>query len=224
VLVIRLVTHQLVGLSIFFALGWAVMSLPESPVGLTTQALNEVSNSGVSNPVTAVLLNYRGYDTLLEVAVLLLALCALWSVSPRREERELVRSDRHPVIWSLLRVLLPLIILGSGYLLWVGAHAPGGAFQAGAMLGGGLVLMLIAGVPGVQQLCHNRLLHAFGLSVFLVIATLPLVSGRGILEYPPGMAKTQILLIESAATLSIAFVLAALFVGRKPGTDAEEAA
>ena len=35
-----------------------------------------LAESGVTHPVTAVLLNYRGYDTLLEIAVLLLALLA----------------------------------------------------------------------------------------------------------------------------------------------------
>ncbi len=41
--------------------------------------------SGVEHPVTAVLLNFRGYDTLLEIAVLLLALLVMLAVSPREE-------------------------------------------------------------------------------------------------------------------------------------------
>ncbi len=39
-----------------------------------------MDRSGVTHPVTAVLLNFRGYDTLLEVAVLLIALVGTWSL------------------------------------------------------------------------------------------------------------------------------------------------
>lgn len=51
----------------------SVLALPGSWPGLTGPALQQLGNSGVSNPVTATLLNYRSYDTLLEVGVLLLA-------------------------------------------------------------------------------------------------------------------------------------------------------
>ena len=38
--------------------------------------------SGVSHPVTAVLLNFRGYDTLLELVVLLIALAGVRCLAP----------------------------------------------------------------------------------------------------------------------------------------------
>jgi hypothetical protein len=47
-------------------------------------AAEQVPNSGVSNPVTAVLLNFRAYDTLMELAVLLVALLGIWSLGPAR--------------------------------------------------------------------------------------------------------------------------------------------
>ncbi len=67
-------------LALLAALGWAVLSLPSRPAGLTAASLAKLPESGVTNPVTAVLLNYRGYDTLLEVGVLLLAIVAVWSL------------------------------------------------------------------------------------------------------------------------------------------------
>ena len=64
----------------FGVLSWALLELPATPTRLAQQAHGSLDQSGVSNPVTAVLLNYRGYDTLLEVAVLLLAIVAVWSL------------------------------------------------------------------------------------------------------------------------------------------------
>ena len=70
----------ILSLALLAGLSWAVLSLPASPTGLTTESLAKLPESGVTNPVTAVLLNYRGYDTLLEVGVLLLAVVGVWSL------------------------------------------------------------------------------------------------------------------------------------------------
>jgi len=75
----RLVLGTL-SLAVLAALSWAVLALPAQPPGLTAEALGKLPESGVMNPVTAVLLNYRGHDTLLEVAVLLLAITGVWSL------------------------------------------------------------------------------------------------------------------------------------------------
>ncbi len=63
-------------------LGWTVLSLPADGPGLAPVVAGRLAESGVENPVTAVLLNFRGYDTLLEAGVLLLALIGVWSLTP----------------------------------------------------------------------------------------------------------------------------------------------
>jgi uncharacterized MnhB-related membrane protein len=60
------------------ALSWAVLTLPRG-VGLQPDVVEALPRSGVDNPVTAVLLNFRAWDTLLESIVLL----AAWSRSGR---------------------------------------------------------------------------------------------------------------------------------------------
>ncbi|HBH35695.1 MAG TPA: hypothetical protein DDW45_04780, partial [Gammaproteobacteria bacterium] len=65
-------------LTVAGGLGYALLSLPEQAVGLSEQVRVNMEMSGVQNPVTAVLLNFRGYDTLLEMAVLLAALLGVW--------------------------------------------------------------------------------------------------------------------------------------------------
>ena len=59
-------------LLVAFVLLQAAQGLSEEPGGLTTDATEAIDESGVSHPVTAVLLNFRAYDTFLEVGVLIL--------------------------------------------------------------------------------------------------------------------------------------------------------
>ncbi len=200
-------------------LGYVVLSLPESAPGLSNEIANNLASSGVNNPVTAVLLNFRGYDTLLELMVLLLALLGVWSLGvgmPAREE------PTGQVLATLVQVLTPLLILVAAYLLWAGADAPGGAFQAGAVLAAALVLLLLAGWP-LQNVLTGwalRLMLVAGPATFVALAGLTLLD-TGLLAYPPQHAATFIFILEAAATLSIAVTLAALFLGYRPQVNKE---
>lgn len=191
------------------AVGYAVLALPAEALGLREAVGSRIDLSGVSHPVTAVLLNFRGYDTLLEVGVLLLAIiCA----STFGEKRAFGGSEPPgPVLLALTRLLLPVMVVTAGFLLWLGAHAPGGAFQAGAVLGAAGVLWQLAGgdVPLGSQ--KGRMLLALGIAVFLAVAVGVMLLEGQLLQYPPGQAGTLILIIESAATVSIGLTLAALF-------------
>ncbi|WP_373047692.1 MnhB domain-containing protein [Vulgatibacter sp.] len=165
--------------------------------------------SGVSNPVTAVLLNFRAWDTLLELAVLLLALAASWTLGvPERS----LPGPAEPLVDVLARVLLPPLLVTALYLLWIGSKAPGGAFQAGATLAGGAVLLFLARqlpwLPGESGPLRAGI--AAGPAIFLLVGC---VTGlqTPLLTYRGGAAFASILGIEVAATVSIAAILAALF-------------
>jgi len=196
-------------------LGYVVLSLPPYVTGLSVEVAANLKSSGVSNPVTAVLLNFRGYDTLLEMVVLLLALLGVWSLGGSALRREAAPGL---VLDTLARVLVPLLLLVAAYLLWVGAHAPGGAFQAGAVLGAAGVLLLLAGWrPHVGLMAWPlRLMLVAGPAAFVVMAAvLYMIEGR-LLEFPPAQAGMLILILETAATVSIGVTLAALFLGGNP--------
>jgi multisubunit Na+/H+ antiporter MnhB subunit len=198
-------------------LGWVVLSLPGS-TGLTEEVLAVLPETGVGNPVTAVLLNIRGYDTLLEVSVLVLALAGVWAFSRKTSGKFF--NPHSDVLMALVRFNLPIMFIAAGYLLWAGADRPGGAFQAGAVLGGAGVLWLIseARQPYAQWVWLLRLGVAAGLLVFIVIGVGVMPGGRQFLEYPTGWAKPLILIIEAAAMISIGLILASLFLGGRPGT------
>ncbi len=196
-------------------LGYAVSTLSSQSPGSGEWVAANLETSGVSNPVTAVLLNFRSYDTLLEMGVLLVALLGVWSLGGIPEQRE---SSPGPVLDTLSRLLVPVLILVAGYLLWVGAHAPGGAFQAGSVLGAAGVLLLLAGWRLDARFAGLplRITLTTGLGVFVVVGAVLMLVGRRLLEYPPSFAGALILLIEAAATLSIGMTLAALFLGSRP--------
>ena len=191
----------------------ALFRTPERSQVLVRLVVEELPHSGVTNPVTAVLLNFRAFDTLLEIAVLLLTLVAVWALGIRLPDEETIPPSS--VFNVLLSVTVPLLTLISGYLLWVGATAPGGAFQAGAVLAGGCLLLRLAGVlkPNPSTL---RSLATVGLSIFLIVAIATLASTGGLLQFPMASAGTWILVTEAAATISIAAILTALFIAQEP--------
>jgi multisubunit Na+/H+ antiporter MnhB subunit len=216
---IRRVGLGILSLALLAGLNWAVLSLPAKPTGLTAESLVKLPESGVANPVTAVLLNYRGYDTLLEVGVLLLAIVGVWSL--RRGEWPAGDLRDRPLLMSLLRVLLPVLALAAGYLLWIGAFAPGGAFQGGALLGGAIVLVLLAGLAR-RFMQRDRLLRlglVLGVLVFAAVCAVTKVLAGGLLQYPAGSGGTWILVIESAALISIGLTLGLLYLGGRPAGE-----
>lgn len=209
----RIVTWAVVGLCLGLAgaLAWAMLDLPAPSTRLPGQVAAQLERSGVEHPVTAVLLNFRGYDTLLEIAVLLLALLGMLAagVAPRASAPLGVSS----MLAALARALAPLMVLVAGYLLWAGAFRPGGAFQAGAVLAAAGVLLRLAGFlpawtrPGAAL----RMALAAGFALFLAIAALGLTEGA-LLRYPEPSAGALILAIESGLTFSLGLILAGLFL------------
>lgn len=196
----------------FAALLIAAMSkLPAPAVNLSAGIAADMDRSGTAHPVTAVLLNFRGYDTLLEIGVLLLALMVVLAVSPR--DGRAVAASAEPVLQMIARIAVPLMLLAAVYLLWAGAHRPGGAFQAGAVLGAAAVLLFLAGLlPGWNAPTPRlRWGLAGGFLVFLAVAAALLDQGA-LLRYPPEAAGALILLIEAALAVSLGLILAGLFL------------
>lgn len=203
----------LLGFLVTLTLLRSLAPLGQGPLILPDQVAEQLDASGVSHPVTAVLLNFRAWDTLLELVVLLLAVLGVRQLQPS--------TSRSPGAWVLLqawsRILAPLSIMLAGYLLWRGSHAPGGAFQAGALLAAGIVVLRLAGLLPLLQWRYWPVRAALlgGIAVFLAVAAATLLLGDGWLNMPADWSGPLILLIEIAATLSIAVSLSLLVVGER---------
>lgn len=193
-----------------------IMELAPVTPGLEPMVLAAKEPGGAINPVTAVLLIFRDYDTLLELTVLLLALIGVWSLGEAFLPPPKKPSD--PILLDFLRLVIPLITLASLYLVWAGGSAAGGAFQGGALLGTIGVLLILSNLHEIlfPLRIWLRFAAALGIAIFLTVAILPLVAGGPLLETPPEWMKTKILWLEFPAALSIGVILAALFAGGRP--------
>lgn len=206
------------------ALAFSLLQLPPPDVRLAEQVMARLDTSGAAHPVTAVLLNFRGYDTLLEIAVLLLALLGvLVATDDEHTPSHRISGKPQPVLQSMTKLIVPLMILVAGYLLWAGAHRPGGAFQAGAVLASAIVLLYLAGLAPAW--CAPPRFLRFGLTagflIFLGIAAALMLQGS-LLQYPPAWAKALILTIEAGLTLSLGLILAGLFLWLPSEGEEEE--
>src|SRR5262249_50978059 len=130
------------------ALATVILSLPDPSPTLAPEAMQNITATGLGNPVTAVLIAYRAFDTMLEKCVLVLAVVGVWSLA----------SDRYwggapgvpsGVTWDgalpfFAQLLPPLGILIGIRIFWIGADEPGGAFQGGAILAAMWMIIVMA--------------------------------------------------------------------------------
>lgn len=194
------------------ALSHAVIQAWEAPAGLTPLVYANLEHSGSENPVTAVILNFRAYDTFLEIGVLLVAALSVYTLSGPATESPV--KPPGPIFRFYLRWMTPVFWLVVIYMVWVGGRAPGGAFQAGALLSGLGALTLLGPSPWPLRL-RRRVVRwglTAGFALFLAAAAWMWRHGH-FLGYPEKDAKNWILMIEIACTLSIGISLTVMFAG-----------
>jgi multicomponent Na+:H+ antiporter subunit B len=120
--------------------------LAESYVRLVPQAL------GAPNVITGILLTYRGFDTLGEVAVLFMVAASVGLVlGPRGARRRGVVQDRlretqpaSEIVRTGAEILVPLICIFAAYIIMNGHLSAGGGFQGGAVIASGVLLTILA--------------------------------------------------------------------------------
>ena len=203
-----------------------VMSMPgfgeeDNPIN------NEVSDryleygaedTGSENVVTAMIIGYRGFDTLGESCVLFLAVAAVMilllrdrkntsELEVRQIERDEAEAMSHEdlILKQVAWVLIPFTFLFAIYVLLNGETSPGGGFSGGTILGAGLILFSAAfGFRRMQVLMNRRRYSAvrtFGLLLYGVLYGLYIFIGaNGLPNYLTGM----ILLIDLAVGLVVA--------------------
>jgi multisubunit Na+/H+ antiporter MnhB subunit len=201
------------------ALAVVVLTLPKLGPTLAPEAMTALPATGVGNPVTGVLMAFRGFDTLLEKVVLVLALIGVWSLAsdrcwggpPGLEHR--LPADG--VLPFFARTLPPFGVLLGIHLMWTGADNPGGAFQGGTVLAAMWLVVMMAGVRDAPAIREQwlRLALVSGPVVFVAIGLAGMLIAGAFLAYPVAIAKPLILLIEVPMLLTIALALGLLVTG-----------
>jgi multisubunit Na+/H+ antiporter MnhB subunit len=197
----------------------AVLSPPEVIPTLAPMVMENLTQSGLGNPVAGVLFVYRALDTLLEKVVLILALLGVWSLAPDNVWGGIpglrVYAQPSSTLTFLAQLLPPVGIVVAIYMCWIGAKEPGGAFQGGTILAAMWLLVMIAGLKHIPSISQTwlRLLVLVGPVIFLTIGLAGMVLAGAFLAYPPGYAKPLIVAVEFALTLSIGVALGLLAAG-----------
>ncbi|WP_369055674.1 hydrogen gas-evolving membrane-bound hydrogenase subunit E [Kineococcus terrestris] len=159
---------------------------------------NAEALTGGTNVVNTVLVDFRGVDTFLEsvvVGVAALGLLALRGRAPVRHglpdphahERSSVLGLEDVVLRVSLRLLVPVMLVLSLYLLWRGHDEPGGGFIAALVAGTAVVLRFLAGEPdGVRTergraLLEPRLLAGAGTLLATAVGLAPVLTGGALL-------------------------------------------
>lgn len=189
------------------------------------QTINETK---VPNMVTAVLADYRGYDTMFETVVIFIAGIGIIAVlrtfgddeADVPDESEADDGGSDLIVRSTCRLVVPLIQLFALYVVAHGHHSPGGGFQGGVMLGASYILLALAcGLPAAKRRMGERraiMLAAAGIIIYAGWGVACLICGGNFLDYASldpllpgdkGMARSHSML---AVEIGVAFTVTAI--------------
>ena len=114
---------------------------------LTQRAGDELlmlnSKEGVANAVTTVVVYFRGFDTLGEIAVLFIASLGI-GLMLRTNNKCDIKAASNFMLKTASKLLFPIIILFGLYVMIYGHLSPGGGFQGGVIIASGVLLLLIS--------------------------------------------------------------------------------
>jgi multicomponent Na+:H+ antiporter subunit B len=188
------------------------------------------------NIVTVTLGDYRGYDTMFETCVIFCAGMAVLlllrtpksadAAMPHKVAHLRATHDEDLVMRTSARLLLPWAQLFALYVLFFGHHSPGGGFQAGTILGAGVILVSLAFHLKVSltKLPERVMIALASLGTLIYVGTgvTCMVLGGEMLDYsalarlfPTDeiMARNiGIALIESGVCLAVMSVMALIYV------------
>ncbi len=150
--------------------------------------------AGAPNMVTAVLADYRSYDTLGEVVVIFTAglacLLVLGAFTPtnagKKVDGEMAYSFGSDVLDATARMLTPFIVLFATYVVVHGHTSPGGGFQGGAIFAAAVILVrLVRGAAPGLELRPSATIAVASIGVFVFFGTglVSLFYGRNFLDY-----------------------------------------
>lgn len=122
---------------------------PDSQLhGVSEEYVSRESNElGAMNIVTAIVVTYRGLDTLGEVTVLFLAASGVALLMRRRNRIAPNRKERRQAsefIHTGAKLLAPVIVMFGAYIFLNGHLSPGGGFQGGAVIASAVLLLFLA--------------------------------------------------------------------------------
>ena len=197
---------------------------------------NTYDDTLVPNIVTAVLADYRGYDTMFETTVVFIAglsIFTILNVGTWREKKAKIAppgrisavAPPDVIIRISCRILVPIIQLFALYVLAHGHHSPGGGFQGGVILAASFIMMeLSTDLKDEAKKFTNKLaiiLGATGVLIYSGWGALALAFGGPMLDYSylapiipgaPEMARSHsMLIVEVGVAFTVSSIMVLIF-------------
>ncbi|HSQ06714.1 MAG TPA: hydrogen gas-evolving membrane-bound hydrogenase subunit E, partial [Chromatiaceae bacterium] len=215
---------RLIALALLAGLGLLFFGLlldyrPDTDLNLSARYYAErtAPDIGAANIVTAIVVTYRGLDTLGEVTVLFLAATIVGLVLAQGRRRGKAPQGLAPVgelLTTGSRLLTPLILLLGVYVFVNGHLTPGGGFQGGAILASGVLLLLLA--DPLRHFSHDLISAVESLAGVFYVAI-----GLAGLVWAGGFLDNRILPLGDLGALFSAGVIPVIYslIGLKVGAE-----
>jgi len=191
--IVRVLIAVAVGITVFtFALVAAGYRL--TPPVSDEMVARAVPDGHGRNIVNVILVDFRGFDTLGEITVLAVASIGAVALARvgrradparRRTDRRTRPAPRLPFVDVSVRLVFPVVMMMSLWLLFAGHNQPGGGFVGGLLAGAAMTLRYVAGgMAEVRDHARFRPWTVLGVGLLIasVTATIPVLLGASVLE------------------------------------------
>lgn len=208
--IISILLLSIVAVGISLSLAKIPFGEPKTKVG--NHYIDEgIKETGAVNIVTAVVVSYRGFDTLGEVTVLFIAATGLGTVLRVGRRKATAVEPASFVLQTGCRVLFPLILVFGSYIFIHGHLTPGGGFQGGAIVASAFVLIYLGCRERRISERISTTLESLGGLVFVVVGLVGLaVGGYFLLNFLP---KGQPYSLLSAGVIPVIYIAIGFKVG-----------
>lgn len=175
---------------------------------------------GAPNVVTGILLQYRAFDTIGEVAVLFMVAAGVGlllgkvaqPVNGREGQTKQQPTPSSELVQNGARILLPLIWIFAAYIIMNGHLSAGGGFQGGAVVACGFLLLVLAYPNYSIAINVLSVTESFAGVLFILVGIAGIVFAAGFLDsrlLPLGTFGA----LFSAGTIPILSILLGIKVG-----------
>jgi multicomponent Na+:H+ antiporter subunit B len=144
---------------------------------------------GAPNVITGILLTYRAFDTLGEVAVLFMVAAGVGLVlkepkaaDPQGDSESKTAEPASEIVRTAAQILVPLIAIFAAYIIMNGHISAGGGFQGGAVIASAVLLMLLADPSHKLNAAFLSITESLAGVLFVLVGIAGLVFAGGFLD------------------------------------------
>ena len=201
----------LLGLAVLVVAVYQQMNLVVTPRAGDAINASAGQQVGAGNIVTAVVLAFRGFDTLLELTILFTAATVGGLVLGKPRPDAVRDPDAGFILQAGADLFFPLLLVVGLYIILHGHLTPGGGFQGGVVLAAAFFIPVLAR-PGTTLDHHAvSLIEGLAGASFIFIGLLAMFGGAAFLT--PLLGKGELGALFSAGTLPLLYLAVGLKVG-----------